>query len=81
MSGRKTTLTFDDYSSEAFEIVSGIDQGCPLSVILYLFYNSDLVDISIPRNALDGTGYIDDVAFLATGKTSAGPMESALGPL
>lgn len=69
MSGRKTTLTFDDYSSEAFEIVSGINQGCPLSVILYLFYNSALVDISLLGHALDGTGYIDDIAFLATGKT------------
>ncbi|OBZ78308.1 putative RNA-directed DNA polymerase from transposon X-element [Grifola frondosa] len=27
--GRRTKLMFDDYASEAFEIHSGIDQGCP----------------------------------------------------
>lgn len=69
MSGRKTTLTFNDYSSDPFEIISGIDQGCPFSVILYLFYNSALIDISLLGNTLDGTGYIDDIAFLAMGKT------------
>ena len=44
LSGRKTRLKFDDYTTALFDIISGIDQGCPLSVILYAFYNSDLID-------------------------------------
>ena len=44
LAGRKTRLKFDDYTTELFDILSGIDQGCPLSVFLYAFYNSDLID-------------------------------------
>ena len=39
MEGRKTRLTFDDFTSSLFEIVSGLDQGCTLSVRLYKIYN------------------------------------------
>lgn len=45
LDGRRTLLKFDDFESELFTIISGIDQSCPLSVILFQFYNSDLPDI------------------------------------
>lgn len=45
LTGRKTRLKFDDHVSALFDIISGIDQGCPLSVILFQFYNSDLPTI------------------------------------
>ena len=37
---RRTRLKFDDFESILFDIESGIDQGCPLSVILYGFFNT-----------------------------------------
>ncbi|KAI0362917.1 hypothetical protein BV20DRAFT_959335 [Pilatotrama ljubarskyi] len=37
MSGRRTRLKFNDFTSNLFSIHSRIDQGCPLSVIPYAF--------------------------------------------
>lgn len=66
---RRTQLKFDDYVLEAFQILSGIDQGCPLSVTLYAFYNSDLIDSAILKNRETAVGSMDDVALVVTGKT------------
>ena len=71
MAGRRTTLCFDDYISESFDIAHGIDQGCPLSCIFYLFYNSALLEIagkSKGSRAELAVGFIDDVALLARGR-------------
>ncbi|OBZ69759.1 hypothetical protein A0H81_10502 [Grifola frondosa] len=67
--GRKTKLMFDDHASDAFEIHSGIDQGCPLSVILYQFYNSDLISGARLKEGELAVGTMDDVAVIATAKT------------
>jgi ribonuclease HI len=66
--GRSTCLAFDDFESAPLPISNGIDQGCPLSVIFYLLYNSPLV--KIPRTSSElCIAYIDDVTFVAIGKT------------
>lgn len=36
-------LDFDDHTLELLQLPTGIDQGCPISPISYLFYNTDLV--------------------------------------
>ena len=46
LTGCKTRLRFDDYTSDWFELDNGIGQGDPLSMILYLFYNVDILDIA-----------------------------------
>jgi hypothetical protein len=46
LTGCKTRLKFDDYTSEWFDINNGIGQGDPLSMIVYLFYNADLLNIA-----------------------------------
>ncbi|KAI0364124.1 hypothetical protein BV20DRAFT_910306, partial [Pilatotrama ljubarskyi] len=69
LSGRKTRLRFDDYVTNPFDIVSGINQGCPLSVILYAFYNSDLIDSADLSAGETAVGSMDDVALITTGKT------------
>ncbi|KAF8583177.1 hypothetical protein K439DRAFT_1306803, partial [Ramaria rubella] len=46
MRGRTTILRFDDFTSQPLVIANGCDQGCPLSVFCYLFYNADLLDIA-----------------------------------
>ncbi|CDO73528.1 hypothetical protein BN946_scf185013.g163 [Trametes cinnabarina] len=69
LTGRRTRLRFDDYTSDLFDIESGIDQGCPLSVILYAFYNSDLIDSADTSDGELAVGSMDDVALVVTGKT------------
>ncbi|GJF00314.1 RNA-directed DNA polymerase-like protein [Phanerochaete sordida] len=65
----ETKLLFDDFESAPFDIFTGLDQGCPLSVILYQFYNSPLLDSAEAKLGELITGNIDDVAVLATGDT------------
>lgn len=67
--GRRTRLKFDDFISDLFDIVSGIDQGCPLSVILYSFYNSPLLDSARSMLGELPVGSMDDVALIAIGYT------------
>ncbi len=69
LDGRRTQLKFDDHTSAMFEVLSGIDQGCPLSVILYAFYNSDLIDSACAANGETAVGSMDDVAMIVIGKT------------
>lgn len=44
LSARKTRITIDGFQSGEYQINTGIPQGSPLSPILYLFYNADLID-------------------------------------
>ena len=66
--GRKTKLRFDDYTLEWFDISNRIGQGCHLSMILYIIYDSDLVRIAAGKQELT-LAFVDDTAFLAIGKT------------
>ena len=50
----------------------------PLSPILYLFYNADLIDTCNYEIDAMSTGYIDDVAILAWSKITEQTCE-ALG--
>jgi len=50
LTGRQTVLCFNDYVSPLFNINSGIDQGCLLSVVGFLFYNADMLDIPNGKN-------------------------------
>jgi ribonuclease HI/exonuclease III len=65
---RKTTLKFDGYESDPIHIDNGIGQGDPLSMVLYQFYNADLLDI--PKDDSENAiAYVDDSLMLATAKT------------
>ena len=68
LTNRRTRLRFDDYTSELMDITNGIGQGDPLSMLLYILYNADLLEI--PDNELkeDALGYVDDIALLAIGE-------------
>ena len=69
LTGRQTVLCFDDYTPPSFNIESGIDQGCPLSALAFLFYNADILDIPNKKNGKTGAGFIDDIYFVARGPT------------
>jgi hypothetical protein len=48
-----------------------VPQGSPLSPILFLFYNANLVEICNPPTLpASGTGFVDDVNTLAFGKST-----------
>jgi ribonuclease HI len=69
MTGRKTILSFDDFKSALFNILNGCDQGDPLSVVLYIYYNANLLDIANPKQNELALGYIDDVNLIKAAKT------------
>jgi hypothetical protein len=67
LSNRKTRLKFDDYISDIINIANGIGQGDPLSMLLYILYNADLLDLPDHPTEEDALGYVDDIAIIATG--------------
>jgi ribonuclease HI/exonuclease III len=63
---RTTRLKFDDFTSEDISIGNGIGQGDPLSMVLYQYYNADLLDI--PDNTNESAmAYVDDAILIAIG--------------
>lgn len=67
--GRHTTINFDDFESAIIKIVSGADQGCPMSQLIFQFYNADLIEPDILHPEELKVGFVDDVALLAEGAT------------
>ena len=65
---RVTTLKFDGYSSAPIHIDNGIGQGDPLSMVLYQYYNADLLDIPNNKDE-DAMAYVDDSLMLAIAKS------------
>ncbi len=64
LTGRRNRLKFDDFISDWFNLDNGIVQGDPLSMILYLFYNADVLDIASRWNKMC-LGYVDNMALVA----------------
>ncbi|KAF5366713.1 hypothetical protein D9758_006448 [Tetrapyrgos nigripes] len=61
LKGRKTRLCFGDYTSDLIELENGIDQGDPLSMILFLFYNADFFDLTVAlRNKGLSVRFVDN---------------------
>lgn len=63
---RTNRLRLQDFLSDEFEIEDGLPQGSPLSVILYILYNSSLLintDVSLQADKIS-LGFIDDVTHL-----------------
>lgn len=66
LSNRETKLSFDDFTSDTVTLNNGIGQGNPLSMLLYIIYNSALIEIPSSKDE-DTLGYVDDVTLLAVG--------------
>ena len=67
LTNRHTWLKFDGFTSDWIDVDNGIVQGPPLSMILYLFYNADLLE-DMGKMEMK-VGYMDDVNFFAEGRT------------
>ena len=67
LTNRRTKMKFDDYISDYIEITNGIGQGDPLSMLLYIIYNADLLEIIDDERKEDAIGYVDDIAILVRG--------------
>jgi ribonuclease HI len=66
---RTTTLKLQEFTAPSAPIKTGIPQGSPVSPILYLFYNADLIEACKTQDT-EAVGYIDDVSTLAVGPTA-----------
>ena len=66
LTNRSTKLRFDDFLSAPIPLMNGIRQGDPMSMIVYLFYNADLLEVSRNKNEL-AVAYVDDTALFAEG--------------
>jgi ribonuclease HI len=64
---RTTRLFFNNSLSQSVETRAGVPQGSPLSPILYMYYNADVLEVS--EQKVDSLGYIDDIAFGTSGET------------
>ena len=63
--GQYTALKFDDFTSSRIALNNGIRQGDPLSMVLYQYYNADLLDIPNSTGKAAAT-YMDDAILVAT---------------
>ena len=67
LTNRRTRIKFDDFTSDLIEITNGIGQGDPLSMLLYIIYNADLLEITDDDHLEAALGYVDDIALIAIG--------------
>ena len=65
LTNRHTRLHFDSFTSDLIAIDNGIVQGDPLSMLLYLFYNTDI--ITSPKKEEAMIAYVDDASYYAEG--------------
>lgn len=70
LSNRSTNIRLETFLSHQFRITDGLPQGSPLSVILYLIYNTSLLikhPVSLTSQRIS-IGFIDDVTHLVANK-------------
>jgi len=71
LTGRLSSITIRNSTSTLFPVFNGIPQGSPVSPILFLFYNSELIskctDSGFKASAI---GFVDDVNILTWGEST-----------
>jgi hypothetical protein len=70
LSERTSSIKCSDFTSVQFPCNAGIPQGSPLSGILYLFYNADLLNITHVNISINSLGWVDDIIHYASGPTT-----------
>ena len=65
ITNRRTTLVIQGSETKAFSVLAEVLQGLPLSPILFLFYNSELLDTcQYLKEGLLAVGFADDINLL-----------------
>ncbi len=73
ISNRSTIIKTNECVYDDIQISTGIPQELPLSPILYLFYNADLIEIYYTTNSKIAAGeFIDDVFLVAISSSILG---------
>jgi Reverse transcriptase (RNA-dependent DNA polymerase) len=71
LSDRRTEVRVNEFTLPEARVAVGIPQGSPISPILYLFYNADLLEncenIRLRTSAI---GFVDDVNILTYGEST-----------
>jgi ribonuclease HI len=75
-SERKATMVVNGFETEAAHIAfPGLPQGSPLSPILYIFFNADLVEEEVDNNK-GAMGFVDDYTRWTVGDTVEKNLET-----
>ena len=72
---RTTKLSLNGIHSDIISTPAGIPQGSPLSPILYILYNSDLLEIFTENPGALKLGFIDDIAYAVKGSNATSNVE------
>ncbi len=77
LADRQTQLSFEGNISAPIPTPAGIPQGSPLSPLLYMYYNADLLDVpeKCEMENAQSLGFIDDIAYGVEGLTDEGNTE------
>ena len=71
ISNRTTTLVIQGQETERFNIDFGVPQGSTLSIILFLLYASELLEIcNQPKKGISAIGFADDTHILSYGTST-----------
>lgn len=68
MTNCQTIVKTNEHTTPKLLIDLGLSQGLPISSILDLSYNGDLLD-DCAKKRVDAQGYIDDITLIATSKS------------
>ena len=68
---RRIKVKINDFTLSEALVLVGTPQGSPISLILYLFYNADLLEsCKSIRLRMSATGFVDDVNILTYGEST-----------
>jgi len=81
LQGRSTRLQFNGTASDRIPTPAGVPQGSPLSPLLYMYYNADLLDITTRREGAISLGFIDDIVYGVEGFLDLGNTRKLKGIL